>query len=455
VPLTLTIEFQSPNVHHQLGHFRLSTTIAAQPASRQQLPARLAAMLAKPAPERTAEEKNALRDQFLKTSADPAVVAARGAHKAAEAARNSFRDSLPRVMVMADTQPRKTHILDRGDYLAPLVEVTPGTPECLPPPVGGEPNNRLGLARWLVSPSNPLTARVQANRYWQTFFGRGLVASTENLGVQADPPTHPALLDWLAAEFRDSGWNVKHLHRLIVTSATYQQAAVATPRLLEVDPQNKLLARAPRDRLAAPVLRDLALASAGLLDTRIGGKPVYPYQPAGIWDGLAITKERDFTYPQSTGADLHRRSLYTFWRRTVAPGNMFDTSSRTICSVKPSLTNTPIHALTTLNDITWVEAARALAATAIAEAGAGDLRAQLSRAFLRACSRPPSDPELEILLRSFATAHAEFAADPAAATAFLGHGAAARTAPAAPAHFAALAAVCLSILNLDAALTRG
>ncbi len=455
VPLRVTIEFQSANIHHQLGHFRLSTTAGASPASRQQLSAQLTGILAKSPATRTAAESQALAEEFLKTTAHPAVVAAGKARETAEAQRNAFRDALPRVMVMSDAQPRKTHILDRGNYLAPLAEVTPGTPECLPPMAEDEPANRLGLARWLVSPANPLTARVQVNRYWQMFFGRGLVATAENLGVQADVASHPELLDWLAAEFRDTKWDVKHLHRLIVTSATYRQTAKATPQLLEMDPQNRLLARASRYRLTAPVLRDLALSSGGLLDLRVGGKPVYPYQPKGIWDGLAITKERDFTYPQSTGADLHRRSLYTFWRRTVAPGNMFDASSRTICSVKPSLTNTPIHALTTLNDITWVEASRALAATVIGEAGAEDANAQLARAFLRVCSRTPEAKELQILLRSFTKARDEFAADPAAAKAYLSHGEAAHEAPVDPAHFAALAAVCLSILNLDEALTRG
>jgi hypothetical protein len=261
-------------------------------------------------------------------------------------------------------------------------------------------------------------------------------------------------LDWLAAEFRDKQWDVKHMHRLIVTSAMYRQSSKVGPELLEMDPANKLLARAPRYRLSSPVLRDLALASSGLLNREMGGKPVYPYQPPGIWDGLSITKERDFTYPQSKGADLYRRSLYTFWRRTVAPGNMFDASSRTICSVKPSLTNTPIHALITLNDVTWNEAARALAAKVIGETHTGDTEAQLSRAWLRVCSRQPDEHELKILRRSFDRAHREFQADPQAAMRYLAHGESARDLPGEPAYVAALSAVCLSILNLDEALSR-
>jgi hypothetical protein len=454
-PMTLTLEFRSVHKQHLLGRFRISNTSAPDPARNRQLPPAVLTALAKPAPSRNAAENQAVFDHFLAKATDPLVVDFRKTKESTAAAAAKLRDSLPKVMVMSDARPRKTHIFDRGSYTSPLEEVQPDTPECLPPMPAGAPKNRLGLARWLVSPENPLTARVQVNRYWQLFFGHGLVKSSENLGVQADPPTHPELLDWLAAEFRESGWNVKHLHRLIVTSATYRQSAKTTPALLEIDPENKLLARAPRFRLPSPLLRDLALASGGLLDLRSGGKPVYPYQPNGIWDGLSITKERDFTYPQSTGADLYRRSLYTFWRRTVAPGNMFDSSSRSLCSVKPSLTNTPIHALTTLNDITWIEAARALAATAIREAGPDDPAAQISHAFLRVCSRHPGQRELEILQRSFNNARATFDADPAAAEAYLSHGESARESPVSKSRFAALAAVCLSILNLDEALSRG
>jgi hypothetical protein len=453
--LSLVLEFQSVHKQHQLGHFRVSATSTPDPVARQQLTEPVRTILAKPSEERNHEEQQQILSQFLELSSDPAAVVAREKRGAAETAVKAFREGLPKVMIMSDAQPRQTRIFDRGNYLAPLNEVDSGTPECLPPMPADAPNDRLGLARWLVSGVNPLTARVQVNRYWQLFFGTGIVKSSENLGVQADPPSHPELLDWLAAEFQESGWNVKHMHRLIVTSATYRQSAKVRPEHLEIDPDNRLLARAPRFRLSSLLLRDLALASSGLLDPRIGGKPVYPYQPKGIWDGLAITKERDFTYPQSAGSDLHRRSLYTFWRRTVAPGNMFDASSRTICTVKPSLTNTPIHALVTLNDVTWNEAARALAATAIRETAPDDPEAQLASAFLRACSRPAGARELEILRRSYDAAIREFSADPEAAAMYLRHGEAVREAPVDSVRFAALAAVCLSILNLDEALTRG
>jgi hypothetical protein len=450
----LVLEFRSPHARHLLGHFRISSTPAPDPVALQQFPGALAAILAKPAARRNAKEQEALADYFVKSSSHPAAVAARKTKHAADSALAAHRDALPKVMVMSDAKPRKTHVHARGVYTSLAEEVHPGTPECLPPMPPELPNNRLGLAKWLVSAENPLTARVQVNRYWQLFFGVGLVKSSENLGVQADPSSHPELLDWLAAEFRDKQWDVKHMHRLIVTSATYRQSSKVGPELLEMDPANKLLARAPRYRLSSSVLRDLALASSGLLNREMGGKPVYPYQPPGIWDGLSITKERDFTYPQSKGADLYRRSLYTFWRRTVAPGNMFDASSRTICSVKPSLTNTPIHALITLNDVTWNEAARALAAKVIRETHPGDTEAQLSRAWLRVCSRQPDEHELKILRRSFERAHREFLADPQAASRYLAHGESARDLPGEPAYVAALSAVCLSILNLDEALSR-
>jgi hypothetical protein len=255
-------------------------------------------------------------------------------------------------MIMSDAQPRKTMIFDRGSYEMPTTEVTSDTPAMLPPMAADLPKNRLGLAKWLMAPENPLTARVQVNRFWQHYFAHGLVKSTENFGLLGDAPTHPELLDWLAVEFRENGWDMKKIHRLIVTSATYRQSSKVTPALLALDPENRLYARATRFRNSSLILRDTALRVSGLLTTDLFGKPVYPYQPPTIWDSLGITKERDFSYPQSQGADLYRRSIYTFWRRTVAPGNMFDTSARRTCVVKHSLTSTPLHALTTLNDIT-------------------------------------------------------------------------------------------------------
>ncbi len=360
-------------------------------------------------------------------------------------------EELPRVMVMEESKPRETHILSRGNYEQPLEKVSYAPPAFLPPPAPDAPANRLGLARWLFAPGHPLTARVQVNRFWQLYFGTGLVKTSEDLGSQGEYPLHRDLLDWLAVEFRESGWHVKAMHRLIVTSATYRQSSRATPALIQRDPENRLHARGPRFRLPAMFLRDTALAASGLLQARIGGKPVYPYQPEGIWDTLAITKERDFTYPLSSGADLYRRSLYTFHRRTVGPANMFDASVRQSCKVKPGLTNTPLHALTTLNDPTWVEASRVLAARLLESPG--DLRSRLVSSFRRIAIRTPAEADLARLETMLLRQRSHFTEHPADAAAFLKTGAS----PAAdlpPVEHAAWTALVLGIFNLDESLTR-
>jgi hypothetical protein len=417
------------------------------------LPDEVAAILKIGSTARTEAQTRRLRAYFVASYPPAPLRAARQRMAALDRELKDLRETLPRVMVMSDARPRQTHLLERGNYLMPREAVEPGTPVNLPGANPSAPKDRLGLARWLVSADNPLTARVQVNRVWQLFFGAGLVKTSENLGTQGEPPTHPELLDWLAVEFREGGWDVKRLHRLIVTSATYRQSSRVSPTLRERDPENRLLARGARFRLPSPILRDVALASSGLLDQRVGGRPVYPYQPKDIWDGLAITKERDFTYPQSQGADLFRRSLYTFWRRTVAPGNMFDASSRQACRVRPSVTSTPLHALTTLNDVTWVEAGRALAERVMKEAGP-DPDARLALAFRRVCARRPAADELKILRRSFGRALAAFRERPASALSYLRAGSSPRDTSLDPAEHAAYASTCLAIFNLDEALTR-
>ncbi len=245
---------------------------------------------------------------------------------------------------------------------------------------------------------------------------------------------------------------MKAMHRLIVTSATYRQSSRVTPEHRGRDLENRLYARASRFRMSSPTLRDWALASSGLIDTRIGGRPVYPYQPGAIWEALAITKERDFTYPASSGNDLYRRSLYTFWRRTVAPANMFDVSNRQTCRVQSATTSTPLHALTTLNDPTWVEAARALAQRAMKASGSIDDR--LTYAFRRVVCRRPTDFDLNMLRRALEKQAAVYATDEAGARAFLAVGASGRDESLDVVEHAALTSVCLAILNLDEALTR-
>lgn len=363
-----------------------------------------------------------------------------------------LNDQMPRPMIMSDAQPRDTHILTRGEYLKPAEKVAFATPGFLPAMNQELPKNRLGLAKWLVSPEQPLTPRVQVNRMWQFFFGSGLVKTSEDFGVQSEYPIHLDLLDWLSVDFRENQWDMKRLNRLIVTSATYRQSSRITPELRSVDPENKLYARAPRLRMPSMVLRDWVLASSGLIDDRIGGKPVYPYQPDGIWESLAITKERDFTYPSSSGKDLYRRSLYTFWRRTVGPANMFDASTRQTCKVRLAATSTPLHALTTLNDPTWVEAARVLAEKSMV--ANADLLEQVKFCFQRVVCRQPTDSECTTLVKAWEKQFAIFSADAKEASELVSVGAASRDSSLDQTKHAAMTALCLAIFNLDESLTR-
>ena len=451
-PITVTFEFQSANKQHQLGRFRIAATSAVQPVGRATLPAEITAILKKESANRSADEAGKLRAHFLKTSPPAALLAARTKKEAADKTLADFKNTVPRVMVMSDAKPRQTKLLDRGNYLAPAADVQGAMPAFLPALAKDSPATRLDFARWLFTPEHPLTARVQVNRMWQTFFGMGLVKTAEDFGVQSENPVHGELLDWLAVEFRECGWSMKHIHRLIVTSATYRQSSRVSRELLARDSENRLLARGARFRAPAMVLRDVALAASGLLDSRIGGKPVYPYQPDQIWETLAITKERDFTYPASSGADLYRRSLYTFWRRTIGPANMFDAANRQVCKVRASLTSTPLHALTTLNDPTWAEAARVLAARSMEAAPETDAR--LTFAFRRVLGRAPAPADIAALRRAYKRQLAIYSADAQAAAEVIAIGTASRSENLRPADHAALTAVCLAIFNLDEALTR-
>jgi hypothetical protein len=395
-----------------------------------------------------ANEAQRRRRGELESAVEAAVAGAAGAsdqtapeRDRAKAELDRFmREEWPRVMTMSDDAPRETRVLSRGEYLSPMERVTFATPAFLPTLPESVPQNRLGLARWLFDEANPLTARVAVNRAWQTFFGDGLVRTPEDFGVQGDRPIHQDVLDTLAVRLRQDGWSMKRLHRLIVTSRAYRQSSAVEEALLERDPENRLLARAPRFRLPAMVLRDVALATSGLLVERVGGAPVYPVQPANVWEPLAITKERDFTYPTSSGDDAHRRSLYTFWRRTIAPANMFDASQRQRCTARVAVTTSPLHALTMLNDPTWIEAARALAVRVSAESPSDDRR--VARAFQLVTGRLPSDSEVEKLVMLLEEQRDQLsrAADGTTSTP--------------QAADAGLAAVCLAILNLDEAMTR-
>jgi hypothetical protein len=271
-------------------------------------------------------------------------------------------------MIMGDLPtPRPTFVLKRGAYDAHGETVEPGTPESILPFDPKLPKNRLGLATWLTDPKNPLTSRVIVNRYWQMLLGRGIVATSEDFGSQGQLPSHPELLDWLATHFMDSGWNLKALHKLIVTSATYRQSSDAAPELLARDPENKLLARGPKQRLTAEMLRDSALAAAGLLVKKVGGPSVKPYQPEGLWE----EKSAGAKYEPDKGEGLYRRSMYTYWKRTSPHPAMttFDAPERNSCLARRQSTSTPLQALVLLNDPQFVEAARKIAERATKEAG--------------------------------------------------------------------------------------
>ena len=373
---------------------------------------------------------------------------------------------IPTSMVMRELeQPRETFVLIRGQYDKPGDKVEADVPAALPRLPEGTPRNRLGLAKWLTHPSHPLTSRVTVNRYWQSYFGTGLVKTSEDFGSQGELPTHPELLDWLAAEFMTSEsaattWDVKHLQRLLVTSATYRQVSRATPALIARDPEDRLLARGPRHRLPAEGIRDLALSVSGLLQHKIGGPSVSPYQPPGLWEELMARADgKNWTaqeYSQSHGADLYRRTMYTFWKRTCPPAQLatFDAPDRETCTVRRARTNTPLQALVLMNDPTYVEAARKLAERILLEGGT-TTEERITFAFRLTTARRPTQRELAVLHHVFEQQHARFVADPAAATKLLSVGESPRNEQL-PAHeLAAWTAVANVILNLDEVVTKG
>jgi hypothetical protein len=359
------------------------------------------------------------------------------------------------VQVMAEmARPRETFVLGRGDYRNHGEKVTPAVPTLFPPLSKDAPANRLGLAEWLFSPQHPLTARVAVNRYWQLYFGTGLVKTAEDFGSQGDAPVQRELLDWLACEFQKN-WDVKALQRLIVTSATYRQSSQVTPELLEKDPENRLLARGPRFRLPAEMVRDNALAVSGLLNREIGGPSVFPYQPAGIWEELA--RGETFTaqeYHESQGKDLYRRSMYTFWKRTVPPASLstFDAPDREKCTSRRLITNTPLQALVLLNDPTYVEAARVLAQRSITESGR-DPQARVRWLFREITARPPAPEETRILQDLAQRRLEQYRRTPAEAAKLIRAGAS-KAAKIEPTELAAWTIVASSILNMDETITK-
>jgi hypothetical protein len=311
--------------------------------------------------------------------------------------------------------------------------------------------DRLGLARWIVDRENPLTARATVNRLWAMLFGIGLVKTVEDFGSQGEWPVNQDLLDWLAVEFMDSGWSVKHMLKTMVMSAAYQQSSKVTPELLQRDPENRLLARGPRFRLSAEMIRDQALAASGLLVEKVGGPPVKPYQPAGLWQEL----QGGEGYKEDSGEGLYRRSLYSYWRRTVAPPNMttFDSPTRETCVIRENRTNTPLQALDLMNDVAYVEAARKLAERMITEAGP-DAAQRIDRGFLLVVGRTAKISERAALMNALQQFTTSYSADPKQAAALIAHGKSSR-APDIPApELAAYTGVASILLNLDDGVTK-
>jgi len=431
-----------------VGRFRISVTRDEFPEG---MPEAIAKILR--ATERTDKDRSDLRRYFLthpydRRHANELVVKLEGEKRAIE-------NKIPTTMVMQEmARPRDTFLLQRGQYDKPGDQVTPGVPAFLPALPAGAPANRLTLARWLVDPGNPLTARVAVNRYWQSYFGTGLVKTTEDFGSQGEAPSHPELLDWLATEFIRTGWDVKAMQRLIVTSATYRQASPASAALRERDPENRLLARGPRTRLSAEMIRDQALAAAGLLNEKMGGAAVKIYQPDGLWEQLSAFQGKKL-YDRAKGADLWRRSVYTYWKRTVPPPSLtiFDAPTREFCVVRRQASSTPLQALALLNDEMYVEAGRKLAERMMKEGGATPAD-RLAWAFRLVTSRPAAAGEVAILQRGLTQRLAQYRADRPAAEKLLAAGEAPRDSQLDVAELAAYTTAATVMLNLDEAITR-
>ena len=414
--VTLTLGFHSPNVSHQLGRFRLAITDAPSTAATNP-----------PATDQIAALKRKIQQ---------------------------LEQTIPTTLIMAEMpQPRPTFVLTRGAFNQPAEKVEPATPAVLPPMAADLPRNRLGLAKWLVSPENPLTARVTVNRFWQQVFGYGLVKTSEDFGSQGEWPTHPELLDWLATDFSGNGWDVKRLMKTMVTSATYRQGAAFTPELVEKDPENRLLARSGRNRLMGEFIRDQALAASGLLATKIGGPSVKPYHPPGIYEQLTEGKGTN-SYVPGTGEDLFRRSLYTYWKRSVPHPAMlsFGTPFREVCAIQRPRSNTPLQALNLMNDPTYVEAARFLAVRMMENSP--DPAQRLAFGFRAVLARAPRPAETAILARAHQRALADFKADPGAAKALIAVGTKPADPKYDPAELAALASVAGTILCMDETITK-
>lgn len=437
---------------HHIARFRLSLFQSDQSG----IPLAIAAQLRVPESEQTAEQKQEIKELLISEYGSAEAKSVTNRLRDARSERQELVSSVPATLVMADRkEPRKTHVLLRGEYDNPGEEVSAGTPAALPEMKEELPRNRLGLARWLVQPDNPLTARVAVNRFWQQLFGNGLVKSTEDFGAQGDWPSHPELLDWLAVEFVESGWDVKSLIKTMVMSATYQQSAKLTPASLQRDPENRLLARGPRLRLDAEVIRDSALQVSDLLNGQIGGPSVFPYHPTGLWQEINNRPGYSRTYKQDAGQKLYRRSLYTFWKRTVPPPSMasFDAPERETCRVRRSRTNTPLQALVLLHDPQFVEAARHLASRMISAGGDEDEQ-RIDYGFGVCYSRIPTDAERQALKKILVSRRDRYGQHAKSAATLVAVGDSITDAGNDPIELAAWTSVARTMMNLSEFVTK-
>lgn len=447
--IKIVLRHDSVHKQHNIGRFRLSFSEDSEP--KLSSPAdELISAIRTPLDERTDEQKKLIGRRHRQSNPEYESLSAKRTKLVEQ--KTKLENSLPKVMVMADMEsPRDSFILERGLYNKPTDPVQAKQPAFLPNTGSGKPANRLSLAKWLVDPVNPLTARVTVNRFWQQVFGIGLVKTTEDFGVQGEIPIHMDLLNWLATRFREDGWNVKNLMRLIVTSHTYRQSSkIANQETYQQDPANRFLARGSRYRLPSWMLRDQALAISGLLSSADSGPAVNTYQPEGVWEEASFGKK---VYQRDQGDKLYRRSLYTFWRRIIGPTMFFDNASRQICTVKVSRTNTPLHALQTLNNVAYVEAARVLAEKALKSESATDAQ-RVEFIMQRAVARNANDSELKVLLGGLERTRKQFAAVDAEAEKLVSMGESARDESLDAVEHAAWTSLCLAVLNLDETLNR-
>ncbi|MCA9152416.1 MAG: DUF1553 domain-containing protein, partial [Planctomycetales bacterium] len=460
--IRIRLRHESIYAQHQFGRVRLSFTRndLIPEFHQQDVPKEILQLIELAADRRSDDQQASLRDYYrTAVSTNPDFQELREELASAKKERSDLDASLPTTLIWRDAAKLKpAHILLRGAYDKPGAEVQRNTPAALPPlahRADGAAPTRLDLAKWLLSPEHPLTSRVIVNRLWQQLFGVGIVETAEDFGSQGTPPTHPELLDWLAVEFRESGWDVQRLQKMIVTSATYRQSSKFRDDAAQIDPRNRLLARSPRYRLDAETIRDIALSSSGLLVPTIGGPSVKPYQPEGIWEAVGYTDSNTAKFKRDDGDSLYRRSVYTFWKRTAPPPVLatLDAPSRESCSVRRPRTNTPLAALALMNDVQFVEASRALAER-ILKQGGNDFDSRITYGYLLTVGRPPRASETQVLRDVLAGRLQRYAADGAAAKELIHVGESSPDEALLPDELAAWTIVANLLLNLDETVTK-